>query len=399
MYKRQEPGRTFRTNRAADTLQARLLPLAVLSRMSSEGGPAVFGEPLLRDLVDCREPEALGDRGGLETWLASIPSGERRGFCVVLGRPVLGTVMRSYLPAEGERQWGLDAANAAKKAQKKRWRDRDRDRDQDDDLDEQVDELEAAWKRSKGYIDYPWILSSAAACLKWTPSARSLMRCIVSNLAVMTPKWRNDQNSEVFSGPPYWGKQFTSARNGLAAGRYLPALGPSMWPWSSDAWLDAAGYGPADAGTTPNARTTFLSDLETLARDTGLCWRISGQGSGAIALGTLKSSVRSSSRWEQARLELMLPEDFLERLEDAWLDSTTVPPVDGATNHSWTKERVSGAIVRAGWSQRDLAESVGCSRSMISQILAGKRISRAMAQKFDSAFSRKKGSSNRIVAK
>lgn len=381
------PGIAFRSAKARNTMLF-LLPLAVLSRATFGSGAGLrnVGRPALEEMFDCGDPVVERDGPAFDQWLQSLPAVE--GFCVRLGQPVLRLNMSHYQAPGYPLSWGSAAVRDAKKARGKLLRERRRgevDQDEIDEIDETIETLEKSWSRTKGYVDYFWVLPEAAMALKWRPSARALARTIFSNLASSPPRWQDDPNRVVVQGERYWSQTETEQLGERPPATYFPALGRAASALKLDTLLVGAGYAGSSAEVTSRLRLDFLDDLETLAQDLGLEWHVPGHGGGSGALQSLRNMVRSRSRWGRARFEPRLPARFLENLEEKTFDC------DGPEFESqrWTPARIVKRKNQLGLTQKELAELVGVTPAMVSLVLSGKRtVSDDLAERLDTALGR-----------
>lgn len=349
------PGRRY-TTRGHATVREALLPLATIGQLTtSSNGFRIPGAPPLASMIDGLAVSDTSEMPmelirGIET----LPATERRGFFVKFGESINRARMHHYLV--GDRcLWGYQAHHEAKKQGADRGL---------------ISKLGTAWTRAGGYFKYPRLLSRAGAVSGWTPSQRGLARAIISNLAATSPFWRQ-HDAICFHDGQYWVRRYTGVTlNGLT-GSFYPATGRAKAHWRLDSWMAAAGSIEDGQESGPKNRRQFVADLARMGTDLGLQWDVKRHGRGEPALEDLRSMASSAPRWNAARIELLLPTDFEERLTN--LVGKPLGRTRPKKKGFWTGEQIDKMRRKKGLTQKDLAAAVGVSSSMISQLISGKK--------------------------
>lgn len=347
-----------------------LLPLFVLSRMSVEPKTVEFGQPPLRSAIDCLDP--VSDEA-LQQWIGDIPRAERRGFVISVSEGLRRWSLPTFMPEGGARVWGRPAIDVAKREVARRRRNGEEE-DGDEDL---VDRLTEQWRATgPGYFYYPVLLSMAAMTRRWPPSVRRLARVLMSNLdgRDKSPLWFDRGYAKRRAG--YWARKVPGQK-----GRYdwyFPALGVAKSAWKAESWVGAGCYVANSSG-----RRQMLEDFEFLGDELKLVVSVPGRGSGRAVMSDLKALARNRG-WANVRMEPLLPLDFLDELAEQ-LDERE-GPAEPEPRRTWTPGRIRRTLRKRDRSQSWLAEQVGCSKSMVSQLLSGvKPVSDIMDQRLTAA--------------
>jgi hypothetical protein len=168
----------------------------------------------------------------------------------------------------------------------------------------------------------------------------------------------------------YWAVE--APQEGRTGKMYFPALGGSGSAWKGETWVKAAGYAATTAG-----RRQLLTDMEILADELSLVVSVPGYRDTRAAVQDLHS-LAGNRGWRAVRIEPRLPTDFLDYLAKR-LDEHEEPQ-DAARGRTWTPEKIRRALRKNDRTQVWLADRLGCTPSMVSQLVSG---SKAISQSMD----------------